>query len=84
MLVPRRPRNKYPQAGVDPAAFLTLDLIMFGSFARLTDSGPGCPGPAGLLRRHSNPHAPAMEPIHAAGDRAAERASDASPRPGSR
>ena len=24
-------------------AFLTLDLIMFGSFTRLTDSGLGCP-----------------------------------------
>lgn len=35
-------RNKYRKL-VWITAFLTLDLIMFGSFTRLTDSGLGCP-----------------------------------------
>ncbi len=35
-------------------AFLTLDLIMFGSFTRLTDSGLGCPDWPGCYG-HSNP-----------------------------
>lgn len=34
--------------------FLTLDLIMFGSFTRLTDSGLGCPDWPGCYG-HSNP-----------------------------
>jgi cytochrome c oxidase assembly protein subunit 15 len=45
-------------------AFLTLDLIMFGSFTRLTDSGLGCPDWPGCYG-HSNPLA-ADEPIRAA------------------
>jgi len=45
-------------------AFLTLDLIMFGSFTRLTDSGLGCPDWPGCYG-HSNP-ASAGEPIRAA------------------
>jgi cytochrome c oxidase assembly protein subunit 15 len=35
-------------------SFLTLDLIMFGSFTRLTDSGLGCPDWPGCYG-HSNP-----------------------------
>jgi cytochrome c oxidase assembly protein subunit 15 len=35
-------------------AFLTLDLIVFGSFTRLTDSGLGCPDWPGCYG-HSNP-----------------------------
>jgi cytochrome c oxidase assembly protein subunit 15 len=35
-------------------AFLTLDLVMFGSFTRLTDSGLGCPDWPGCYG-HSNP-----------------------------
>ncbi len=45
-------------------AFLTLDLIMFGSFTRLTDSGLGCPDWPGCYG-HSNPIS-AGEPIRAA------------------
>ena len=45
-------------------AFLTLDLIMFGSFTRLTDSGLGCPDWPGCYG-HSNPLA-ANDPIRAA------------------
>ncbi|HTN49385.1 MAG TPA: COX15/CtaA family protein [Burkholderiaceae bacterium] len=45
-------------------AFLTLDLIMFGSFTRLTDSGLGCPDWPGCYG-HSNPIS-AGEPISAA------------------
>lgn len=45
-------------------AFLTLDLIMFGSFTRLTDSGLGCPDWPGCYG-HSNPLS-AHEPIRAA------------------
>jgi len=41
--------------------FLTLDLIMFGSFTRLTDSGLGCPDWPGCYG-HSNPMS-ALEPI---------------------
>ncbi len=37
----RGDRNKYRKL-VWITAFLTLDLIMFGSFTRLTDSGLGC------------------------------------------
>jgi cytochrome c oxidase assembly protein subunit 15 len=44
--------------------FLTLDLIMFGSFTRLTDSGLGCPDWPGCYG-HSNPLS-AGEPIRAA------------------
>lgn len=35
-------------------AFLTLDLVMFGGFTRLTDSGLGCPDWPGCYG-HSNP-----------------------------
>jgi cytochrome c oxidase assembly protein subunit 15 len=45
-------------------AFLTLDLVMFGSFTRLTDSGLGCPDGPGCYG-HSNPLS-AGEPIRAA------------------
>lgn len=45
-------------------AFLTLDLIMFGAFTRLTDSGLGCPDWPGCYG-HSNPLS-AGEPIRAA------------------
>jgi cytochrome c oxidase assembly protein subunit 15 len=45
-------------------AFLTLDLVMFGSFTRLTDSGLGCPDWPGCYG-HSNPVS-AGEPIRAA------------------
>lgn len=45
-------------------AFLTLDLIMLGSFTRLTDSGLGCPDWPGCYG-HSNPWS-AGEPIRAA------------------
>ena len=59
----RGSRDKYRKL-VWITAFLTLDLIMFGSFTRLTDSGLGCPDWPGCYG-HSNPHA-AMEPIRAA------------------
>ncbi|WP_059410397.1 COX15/CtaA family protein [Cupriavidus basilensis] len=59
----RGDRNKYRKL-VWITAFLTLDLIMFGSFTRLTDSGLGCPDWPGCYG-HSNPHA-ASEPIRAA------------------
>jgi len=45
-------------------AFLTLDLIMVGTFTRLTDSGLGCPDWPGCYG-HSNPIS-AGEPIRAA------------------
>jgi cytochrome c oxidase assembly protein subunit 15 len=45
-------------------AFLTLDLVMFGSFTRLTDSGLGCPDWPGCYG-HSNPMS-AGEQIRAA------------------
>jgi cytochrome c oxidase assembly protein subunit 15 len=45
-------------------AFLTLDLVMFGAFTRLTDSGLGCPDWPGCYG-HSNPLA-AGEQIRAA------------------
>lgn len=45
-------------------AFLTLDLIMLGSFTRLTDSGLGCPDWPGCYGE-SNPVS-ATEPISAA------------------
>lgn len=41
-------------------AFLTLDLIMFGSFTRLTDSGLGCPDWPGCYG-HSNPVSASVE-----------------------
>jgi len=45
-------------------AFLTFDLILFGAFTRLTDSGLGCPDWPGCYG-HSNPLS-AGEPIRAA------------------
>ncbi len=59
----RGSRDKYRKL-VWVTAFLTLDLIMFGSFTRLTDSGLGCPDWPGCYG-HSNPHA-AVEHIRAA------------------
>lgn len=52
-------RDKYRKM-VWVALFLTFDLIMFGAFTRLTDSGLGCPDWPGCYG-HSNPllaHAP--------------------------
>ena len=45
-------------------AFLALDLVMFGGFTRLTDSGLGCPDWPGCYG-HANPVS-AGEPIRAA------------------
>lgn len=59
----RGDRNKYRKL-VWITAFLTLDLIMFGSFTRLTDSGLGCPDWPGCYG-HSNPYH-ALEQIRAA------------------
>src|SRR5215510_15254871 len=59
----RGDRNKYRKLAW-VTAFLTLDLIMFGSFTRLTDSGLGCPDWPGCYG-HSNPLS-AGEPIRAA------------------
>ncbi|MEF9384440.1 COX15/CtaA family protein [Ralstonia solanacearum species complex bacterium KE056] len=52
-------RNKYRKL-VWITAFLTLDLIMFGSFTRLTDSGLGCPDWPGCYGTSN--------PFHARGD----------------
>ncbi|CBJ39285.1 cytochrome C oxidase assembly protein, AA3 subunit-controlling protein [Ralstonia solanacearum CMR15] len=52
-------RNKYRKL-VWITAFLTLDLIMFGSFTRLTDSGLGCPDWPGCYGTSN--------PFHASGD----------------
>jgi cytochrome c oxidase assembly protein subunit 15 len=56
-------RDKYRKL-VWITAFLTLDLIMFGSFTRLTDSGLGCPDWPGCYG-HADPYQ-AQEPIRAA------------------
>ncbi|CAJ0785688.1 MULTISPECIES: COX15/CtaA family protein [Ralstonia] len=56
-------RNKYRKL-VWITAFLTLDLIMFGSFTRLTDSGLGCPDWPGCYGTSNPFHA--REDIHAA------------------
>lgn len=56
-------RDRY-QKLVWITTFLALDLIMFGGFTRLTDSGLGCPDWPGCYG-HSNPVAAGM-PIHAA------------------
>ncbi|CAJ0692566.1 COX15/CtaA family protein [Ralstonia mannitolilytica] len=56
-------RNKYRKL-VWITAFLTLDLIMFGSFTRLTDSGLGCPDWPGCYGTSSPFHA--RDDIHAA------------------
>jgi len=45
--------NRY-QKLASVTAFLTLDLVMFGGFTRLTDSGLGCPDWPGCYG-HSNP-----------------------------
>ncbi|MBX9870221.1 MAG: COX15/CtaA family protein, partial [Burkholderiaceae bacterium] len=37
-----RTDNKYKKL-IGVTAFLTFDLIVFGAFTRLTDSGLGCP-----------------------------------------
>lgn len=58
-----RDRNKYRKL-VWVTAFLTFDLIMFGAFTRLTDSGLGCPDWPGCYG-HANPFQ-AMEHIRAA------------------
>jgi len=46
-------RNKYRKL-IWVTAFLTFDLIMFGAFTRLTDSGLGCPDWPGCYG-HANP-----------------------------
>ncbi|MFC0130298.1 COX15/CtaA family protein [Ralstonia solanacearum] len=56
-------RNKYRKL-VWITAFLTLDLIMFGSFTRLTDSGLGCPDWPGCYGTSNPFHA--SDDIHAA------------------
>jgi cytochrome c oxidase assembly protein subunit 15 len=56
-------RNKYRKL-VWVTLFLTFDVIMFGAFTRLTDSGLGCPDWPGCYG-HSNP-LQAMEHIRAA------------------
>lgn len=48
-----RDRNKYRKL-VWVTVFLTFDLIMFGAFTRLTDSGLGCPDWPGCYG-HANP-----------------------------
>lgn len=48
-----RDRNKFRKL-VWVTLFLTFDLIMFGAFTRLTDSGLGCPDWPGCYG-HSNP-----------------------------
>lgn len=59
----RRDANKYRKLAW-VTTFLTLDLIMFGGFTRLTDSGLGCPDWPGCYGT-SSPFA-AHEDIHAA------------------
>lgn len=49
----RAGRDRYPRLAW-LTAFLALDLIMFGAFTRLTDSGLGCPDWPGCYG-HSNP-----------------------------
>ncbi len=56
-------------------AFLTFDLILFGGFTRLTDSGLGCPDWPGCYG-HSNPVS-AGEHDPGGGDGAAHRPGDA-------
>ncbi|AXV78083.1 MULTISPECIES: COX15/CtaA family protein [Ralstonia solanacearum species complex] len=56
-------RSKYRKL-VWVTAFLTLDLIMFGSFTRLTDSGLGCPDWPGCYGTSNPFHA--RDDIHAA------------------
>lgn len=58
-----RDSNKYRKL-VWVTAFLTFDLIMFGAFTRLTDSGLGCPDWPGCYG-HANP-LQAIEHIRAA------------------
>ena len=58
-----RDRNKYRKL-VWVTVFLTFDVIMFGAFTRLTDSGLGCPDWPGCYG-HANP-IQAMEHIRAA------------------
>jgi len=48
-----RGKNKYHRL-VAVTVFLTFDLIMFGAFTRLTDSGLGCPDWPGCYG-HANP-----------------------------
>ena len=43
--------------------FLTFDLVLFGAFTRLTDSGLGCPGQVVMAaRRQSAPKAKSLRP----------------------
>ncbi|MEJ5210795.1 MAG: COX15/CtaA family protein [Burkholderiales bacterium] len=51
--VARRGGDSYPRLAW-VTAFLALDLILFGAFTRLTDSGLGCPDWPGCYG-HSNP-----------------------------
>ena len=62
--------------------FLTFDLIVFGAFTRLTDSGLGCPDWPGCYGSASPLGARQRDPCGA--DRDAQRAGDLRPRPGSR
>ena len=62
--------------------FLTFDLIVFGAFTRLTDSGLGCPDWPGCYG-NASPVGAAAD-IHAAQTAHAHRPGDASARPGSR
>ena len=54
--------------------FLTFDLVLFGAFTRLTDSGLGCPDWPGCYGSASPLGAPAE--IHAAQSAHAERPGD--------
>src|SRR3954471_19521249 len=56
-------KNKYRKL-LWVTVFLTFDLIMFGAFTRLTDSGLGCPDWPGCYG-HANP-LQALEHINAA------------------
>jgi cytochrome c oxidase assembly protein subunit 15 len=62
--------------------FLTFDLIVFGAFTRLTDSGLGCPDWPGCYG-HASPSAPTPSIAHAA-QPACPAARSPRPRPGSR
>ena len=64
----QRSRTKTPQGRLRALTvltlFLTFDLVLFGAFTRLTDSGLGCPDWPGCYAQ-SNPLAAQLE-IHAA------------------
>ena len=62
--------------------FLTFDLVVFGAFTRLTDSGLGCPDWPGCYGRPAR--SARTSQIDAAQAAHAERPGDAGARPGSR